>query len=125
MSNLISVTDIVMVDFALGIFMGEVLDLLYDRKINNKEDKYLEKVPALRSLFHWFEHYHWGLVLLMVHCPVLNGFGLSLILDENRSELGFGYEKDPEKRDEYYHFNQSSVIGIFIFGLLIYRWLML
>jgi hypothetical protein len=120
---MISLTNIIVVDFAIGIFIGEVLDFVYDRKLNNKEDEYFRRVPKMQSLFHWFEHYHWGMVLLMGYCPIMNGIGLSLILDENRSELGFGYEKDPEKRDEYYHFFQSSMIGIVIFISLLCRWL--
>ncbi len=122
---MIFVTGDPILDFAMGILVGEFLDFLYDRRINNKEDKYLKRVPFLQAFFHWFEHYHWGMILLMVYYPILNGLGLSLILDENRSDLGFGYEKDPEKRTEYYHFKQSSVIGIIIFGLLIFRWLFL
>ncbi|MGD2072201.1 MAG: hypothetical protein PVG65_01780 [Candidatus Thorarchaeota archaeon] len=43
--------------------------------------------------------------------------------DKNRNELHFGYEKDPEKRDEYYHFTQNSVMGVLIFVLLTIRWI--
>lgn len=122
---MVSITSADMIWFIIGIFMGEVFDLVYDRKINNKEDTFFKKVPALQSLFHWFEHYHWGILSLLVYCPILNGFGLSLILDENRSELGFGYEKDPKKRDEYYHFRESSAIGAIFFVALLAKWFVL
>lgn len=121
---MLSLCNIVLLDFAIGILIGEILDFIYDLKINNKEDKYLKGVPKLQSFFHWLEHYHWGMVLLMIYCPILNGLGLSLILDENRSECGFGYEKE-EDRDKYYHFKESSIIGAIIFAVLILRWVLL
>jgi hypothetical protein len=120
-NKMLSLTNIVLLDFAIGILIGEILDFIYDLKINNKEDKYLKGVPTLQSFFHWFEHYHWGMVLLMFYCPILNGLGVSLILDENRSGCRFGYEKE-EDRDEYYHFKESSIIGTIIFAVLILRW---
>ncbi|MFQ5891316.1 MAG: hypothetical protein ACE5HW_00805 [Candidatus Methanofastidiosia archaeon] len=79
----------------------------------------------IKTIFHWLEHYHWGMVFLMFYHRILNGIGLSLILDENRSELGFEYEKDPKKRDEYYHFKESSTIGFVVFLVLMLRWVFL
>ena len=124
-NEMISISGAVLLDLVIGVFIGEIFDFIYDRKLNNIEDRYMKRFPFLQNLFHWFEHYHWGMVLLMYYCPVLNGFGLSLILDENRSDLGFGYERDTEKRTEFYHFKESSVIGMIIFVVLISRWLLL
>lgn len=122
MNVIFSLSGIMIVDFVIGIFIGEVLDFIYDKILNNKEDQYLQKCSWLQSLIHWLEHYHWGMILLLVYCPIFNGIGLSLILDENRSECSFGYEK-PEERDEYYHFIQSSIIGVIIFIVMIIRWI--
>jgi len=120
--NMFVLTGIILLDFALGILVGEILDFIYDQKCNNKENEIFEGYPKIISFFHWLEHYHWGMLLLLYYFPFLNGFGLSLILDENRSDCRFGWEK-PENRDEYYHFIQSSAIGGIIFTLLIIRWI--
>lgn len=111
--------------FFIGILLGEVFDFIFDLRVNNKEDKYLKCLPWLQSIFHWFEHYHWGMFLLMWNFPITSGIGISLILDENRSrrksEWGFGY-KEPEGRDKYYHFNQSTAIGIMMLSSVIFKW---
>ncbi|MGD2250888.1 MAG: hypothetical protein PVF58_21015 [Candidatus Methanofastidiosia archaeon] len=116
-----------LVTFVIGVLLGEVFDFIFDLRVNNKEDKYLKCLPWLQSIFHWFEHYHWGMFLLMWNFPLINGVGVSLILDENRSrrsgEWGFGY-REPEKRDKYYHFNQSTAIGIMMLSSVISRWIM-
>jgi len=116
----------VLVIFATGLLFGEVLDFIYDLYVNKKEDKVLEVLPWFQTIFHWFEHYHWGIFLLLFRHPFLNGIGFSFILDENRSrrsgEWGFGY-RDPENRDKYYHFKQSTAIGILMFLTLFVRWI--
>jgi hypothetical protein len=95
--------------FAFGILAGEVADFLFDWA--NKHN-----IEGGMKLLHWLEHYHWGMILLFIYnigstylmgcdttiCALIRqitdstflaGFGLSLILDENRSETRFAWKK--------------------------------
>jgi hypothetical protein len=118
--------------FALGILTGEIADFLYDRL---NEHNIEGEIPLL----HWLEHYHWGMILLFFYelpqsyfpfitlpmqevaaSPFFVGLGISLILDENRSDTKFAWEKEPDSI--WYHFYESSVIGIMIGSMLIIRW---
>jgi len=89
--------------FSTGILIGEIIDCLYDNKLNKHDP------------LHIVEHYHWGMILLMINNPLLNGLGVSMILDENRSECRFAIGKE--------HFIRSTIIGIILFIILMYRWI--
>jgi hypothetical protein len=120
------------VAFGLGILTGEITDFLFDR-LNERN------IEGDISLLHWLEHYHWGMILLFIYelpqsyfpfimlpmqevaaSPFLVGLGISLVLDENRSDTKFAWEKEPDSI--WYHFYESSVIGIMIGAMLILRW---
>lgn len=121
---------------AFGVVAGEVADFVFDW-LNEQE------IERGIDLLHWFEHYHWGLILfclygcvstylpecstplctairLVTDSPFLIGFGLSLILDENRSDTRFAWRKNP---DQYYHFYESSMLGIGFGIVTVSRWL--
>ena len=93
------------VEFGIGILIGELMDFIYDWKINGREG------------IHCLEHYHWGILMLMIPSPLVAGLGISLILDENRSSCRFAHGKS--------HFKRSSLIGVILFILLVLRWVLL
>ena len=127
--------------FSLGILAGEVSDFIFDRLNERRVEEGVKGgIEGDISLLHWLEHYHWGMILLAVYAfpetylpqlsleidqitssPFLVGFGSSLILDENKSETKFAWEKHPDT--EYYHLRESSIIGLMIGTILILRWL--
>ena len=53
--------------------------------------------------------------------PFHLGFGLSLILDESRGETRFAWKKGVQT--PWYHFYESTVIGVTISLVLLLRWL--
>jgi hypothetical protein len=129
-------SSIMIMTAAFGVLAGEVADFVFDW-LNEKN------VEGNISLLHWFEHYHWGMILFCLYSfastylsecpsplciairhvtdsPFLIGFGLSLILDENRSDTRFAWRKNP---DQYYHFYESSMLGIGLGIVTLSRWL--
>lgn len=119
------------ITFALGILFGEVGDFIFDR-LNERN------IEGEISLLHWLEHYHWGMVFLLLYdftatyfpqlpdqviqitsSTFLVGFGISLILDENRSDTKFAWKKNAQT--QFYHFYESSVIGIMIGAILVLK----
>jgi hypothetical protein len=144
---------LVLISAAFGVLAGEIADFVFDRandsaRANDKEkdvENQISYFPQSEALLHWFEHYHWGMILLglysfggtyfpecstlictafrrLTDSPFLIGFGLSLILDENRSDTRFAWEKNP---GPWYHFYESSILGIGIGLIVICRWLAL
>jgi hypothetical protein len=118
---------------ALGILLGEIIDFFYD--ILNERN-----IEGSISLLHWLEHYHWGMIFLVLYefpaeylptpfnltlqvtfSHFMLGFGLSLILDENRSDTKFAWEKGVQT--QWDHFYESSIIGFMIGIILVLRWL--
>jgi hypothetical protein len=119
--------------FACGIIVGELMDMVYDR-LND------QNIEGDSALLHWLEHYHWGLILFFLYgfpdayalegvpwlissvsSPFHLGFGLSLILDESRGETRFAWKKGVQT--PWYHFYESTVIGVMITLILLLRWL--
>lgn len=109
------------------------MDIVYDRP--NEQN-----IEGESALLHWLEHYHWGLTLFFLYefpdayalesvpwlassvsSPFHLGFGLSLILDESRGETRFAWKKGVQT--PWYHFYESTVIGVMISLVLVLRWL--
>ena len=135
----------IIISIAFGVLVGEITDFVFDWGNDNDIEKRIAFVPKTELLLHWFEHYHWGMTLMglysfsltyfpdcstpiceafryLTDSPFLIGFGLSLILDENRSDTRFAWEKNP---GPHYHFYESSMLGIGIAVIIICRWLAL
>jgi hypothetical protein len=71
------------------------------------------------------EAYGWtgvSWVLEWVSSPFNVGFGISLILDELRGATRFAYRKGIAT--PWYHFYESTVIGVVIGCVLVLRWLL-
>jgi hypothetical protein len=119
--------------FVGGVVVGVVADVVYDR-LNARN------IEGGIGLLHWLEHYHWGLLLLVFYGlpeaygwtgvswvlewasnPFNVGFSVSLILDELRGATRFAYRKGVAT--PWYHFYESTVIGVVIGLVLLLRWL--
>jgi hypothetical protein len=117
-----------------GVVVGLLADVVYDR-LNARN------IEGGIGLLHWLEHYHWGLLLLVLYglpeaygwtgvswalkwvsSPFNVGFGVSLILDELRGATRFAYRKGIAT--PWYHFYESTVIGVVIGCVLVLRWLL-
>ena len=113
---------------------GLLADVVYDR-LNARN------IEGGIGLLHWLEHYHWGLLVLILYRlpeaygwtgvswvlewvsnPFNVGFGVSLILDELRGATRFAYRKGIAT--PWYHFYESTVIGVVLGCVLVLRWLM-
>ncbi len=90
-----------MFTFVYGFFLGLVLDVIWSKKLNMQYDK-----------AHVIEHYHWGLILILIDkwipLNILSGVAAALIVSEWTGDRlhPFAWGKN--------HFKQSTIIGLII-----------
>ena len=92
-------------EFSLGFFGGAILCVVWDRLVP----------PGIFKLREVPEHYHWGLVSYLISHPFFYGVGSFLILDERFQDHPFGVGKK--------HFKLSTLIGIFLVLINIFKYL--